>query len=24
VPDPNRAIELEQQHDALFSTQTGY
>ena len=24
MPDPNRAIELEQQYDALFSTQTGY
>jgi regulator of replication initiation timing len=24
APDPNRAIELEQQYDALFSTQTGY
>ena len=24
APDPNKAIELEQQFDALFSTQTGY
>jgi len=24
APDPNKAIELEQLFDALFSTQTGY